>query len=220
MDHFLAIDPRGLSYGTINLISDRTRSISGLWPTNDAVADSLQLVFEAQISNSIIRFQSAKSRPAWDPVWLPHDMIKGPKIPTDAIQSEELLGLAVDGSVHRFSLLTFSAWEFLKFIEQRYKLLESTDGPGSRDAPSSTGMPTSPKILMHIDGDVLKRCLDGRKLETLLHGRSHEESQELLDRFKLLLCALHDGMLVVDAPTNTYILQAYFDLHLYLRQML
>lgn len=78
-----------------------------------------------------------------------------------------------------------------------------------------------PKTMMHIDGDILYRCLRDHRLEELLQiGSEDEKVKDLFAMFLELLQAAHRDLLEKDAAPGVYIAQAYADLELYLRPMM
>ncbi len=85
-----------------------------------------------------------------------------------------------------------------------------------------------PIIMMHINGDILRRCLEERRLEELLGytevGLQILQGSLLQSRFIELLHQLHRDKLEKRAPshaaTRFYIDQAYADLEFFLRPVM
>ena len=205
----------------LNLVSDKSCNMVGLWATHDAKADTLEPVFEAQLSHSILRFRSGRYRPIWDPTW---DEPQGVIANSDTIPSSksypEVLGLSIDGSLYNFTILDLPSWKFLRFLLnlalQSPKICEFTYTQGTLPLVPET----QPKSMMHIDGDILQRIEVG-DLETLL--RIGEESQDATRTqacFRELLREMHVGALDEDADMSVYTKRAYKDLDFFLRPVL
>jgi hypothetical protein len=214
----------------IHLVSDKMCSLVGMWPTQNTKADTLEPVFEAQLPYSILRFRFGKCRPIWDPVWTSAG--SGTQSPTNQVLSlenspmlmnrSETLGLSISGSLSHYTILDVVVWEFLRFLIdlalRSPKVCEFT----YKDSPMPlTGPVKEPKIMMHIDGDILRHCLELRILEDLLQLDVHgEETGILFGRFVELLQGVHLGTLPVEAPPTVYMEQAYADLDFLLRPVL
>jgi hypothetical protein len=133
----------------------------------------------------------------------------------------ETLGLSIDGSLFNFTLLDFAAWKFLRFLinlaKQSPKVCEFTY---TYDAFSLEPV-LEPKIMMHIDGNILRRCLEDGSLEELLCiGHDKEEAVATQAKFVELLHGLHRGRLGKNAALEVYVEQAYKDLEFFLRPVL
>lgn len=90
-----------------------------------------------------------------------------------------------------------------------------------KDDPVPLEPLSAPKLMMHVDGDILKRCLAERNLEILLHfGKETKEAIEIFSKFCELLQELHEGKLDEHADAAVYVEQAYTDLAFYLRPVL
>lgn len=206
---------------SLHLVSDRLRSFVGLWPTDDAIADTLETVFEGQVASSLVKFQTAKCRPTWDPAWDIKTIASDPLIPSSAVVSQDVLGLTIDGALCRFTLLEHSAWKFLRFLINLCLLSKTVCEFHYFSGPIILEVTMKPKTMMHVDGDILYRCLRDRRLEELLQiGSEGEKAKELFAMFVELLQAAHRDLLEKDAATEVYIAQAYADLELYLRPMI
>jgi hypothetical protein len=202
----------------IDLISDKSCSVVGLWATQGTRADILEPIFEAQLPCSILRFRAGNSRPTWDAIWVPNN---GSNIVPNGASYPETLGLSIDGSLFNFTLLDFAAWKFLRFLinlaKQSPKVCEFTY---TYDAFSLEPV-LEPKIMMHIDGNILRRCLEDGSLEELLCiGHDKEEAVATQAKFVELLHGLHRGRLGKNAALEVYVEQAYKDLEFFLRPVL
>jgi hypothetical protein len=216
----------------IHLVSDKMCSIVGLWPTENTKADTLESVFEAELPYSVLKFRFGRCRPIWDPVWvsvdgrLPSskDQVLSLENMPNFITRSETLGLSINGSLSHYTILDTATWEFLRFLidlaTRSSKVCEFT----YKDSPIPLGAyspPTTPKIMMHINGDILKRCLEYRVLEELLCiGSQSQESRMVFSRFFQLLQVLHLGTLPENAPAVFYVEQAYADVAFLLRPVL
>jgi hypothetical protein len=191
----------------IELVSDRSCSVVGLWATHNTRADTLEPVFEAQLPCSIVRFRSRRTRPF--------------QIGKFNLGYQESLGLSIDGSLFSFTVLGFEAWKFLRFMvnlaKQSPKLCEYSF---TKDE-FSLEPAQAPKIVMQVDGDILRRCLDDGSLEELL--QTHLETEEAAAtqaKFVELLQELHGEALGGNAEISACIEQAYKDLEFFLRPVL
>ena len=206
------------SESPIDLVSDKACSVVGLWATHNTRADTLETIFEAQLSCSILRFRTGRSRPTWDVTWQSGEGIDA--VPNSATYPETL-GLSIDGSLFNFTIIDFAAWKFLRFIinlaKQSRAVCEFTY---SQDALCLE--PTmEPKTLMHVDGDILRRCLDNGSLEELLCiGQETGTAAATQAKFVELLEGLHRRRPERNAEVNVYVEQAYKDLEFFLRPVL
>lgn len=215
----------------IHLISDKMTSLVGLWPTENTKADTLEPVFEAQLPYSVLRFRVGRCRPIWDPFWTSTgramhstDQIMSLEDLPNAASRTETLGLSMNGSLSHYTILDAATWEFLRFLIdlaiRSPKVCEFT----YKDFPVPLGVVgpvTDPKIMMHIDGDILRRCLELRVLEDLLRlGTKTQEARMVFSRFLQLLETLHLGTLPKNAAPLLYVEQAYADLAFLLRPVL
>ncbi|TVY54244.1 hypothetical protein LCER1_G002307 [Lachnellula cervina] len=213
----------------IHLVSDKHCSVVGLWATHDTKADTLETVFEADLSHSVLKFRSGRCRPLWDPCWTSSGMgtssIAGDSaghenVPRSANRSE-LLGLSIDGSLSQHTILEYTEWRFLRFLINLAIRSPKVCEFAYKDDPVPLEPLSAPKLMMHVDGDILKRCLAERNLEILLHfGKETKEAIEIFSKFCELLQELHEGKLDEHADAAVYVEQAYTDLAFYLRPVL
>ncbi|KAK2626316.1 hypothetical protein QTJ16_004578 [Diplocarpon rosae] len=221
--HHLVIDRP--SQRPIHLVSDKLSSLAGLWPTYNTKADTLELVFEAALPSSILRFRFAQCRRVWDPVWTQPSHLTMNEIESrsvsNSIGSREALGLSISGSLTHFELLDYKTWRLMRLVIDLCTRSSAICEFTYKDDAMPLDMVTDPKIMMHIDGDILKRCVVHRKLEELFLIDNHtEQSRQLFRRFTELLQATHNWSLEKDAADSVYINQAYTDLEFYLRPVL
>lgn len=225
-----------------NLISDKFCKIVGLKPTQDAVMNTLETIFEAQISDSILKFRYGTCRPLWDPVWALNKVKGNNTLSYEnsfqhrnllyTLEKSEIFGLSIIGSLIHFTFLDLVSWKFLNFLNilaiKSPKVCEFTYQDNSELDPLECK--DLPRTMMHIDGDILKRCLQKRlirdildldKDETNLHSKpnwmSSAKSNVLFKRLYHLLQELHHGKLIEDELPEFYIRQAYLDLEFFLR---
>jgi hypothetical protein len=205
----------------IDLVSDKACSVVGLWATHNTKADTLETVFEAQLPCSILRFRAGRSRPTWDPTNVSSDERTGyPDMVLNSATYPETLGLSIDGSLFNFTILDFAAWRFLRFLinlaKQSPKVCEFTYTQDPIDLEPAP----EPKVMMHVDGDILRRCLDDGSLEELLCVGQETEREATRVAFVELLQGLHRGRLEKDVAFDVYVEQAYKDLEFFLRPVL
>ncbi|CZR62372.1 uncharacterized protein PAC_12269 [Phialocephala subalpina] len=209
----------------VHLVSDKSCSLVGLWPITGTKADTLEAVFEAELPNSILRFRSAKCRPIWDSSWngTNRNTNGTSKIQSspEARNPSETLGLSITGSLSHFTMLQLTAWKYLRFLIDLAILSPQVCEFTYKDGPVSLTSITDPKLRMQIDGDILKRCLVGRHLESLLRlGQNTSESKKVFERFCELLQDYHGGNFPMHAGVEAYLEQAYTDLNYFLRPIL
>jgi len=220
----------------LHLVVDRNKSFVGLWERSNTMADTLETVFEGELPYSIRTLRSANCRPVWDAVWasskprwcIPRSagVQSNPATDLDIISpcgsNPETLGLTVDGLLCHFTFLGFDAWRFLRFLInlalRSPKVFEVTY---DLNEPLPLEPVAQPKLMMHVDGNVLKRCLEDRLLEDILcPGKDDEERARTYAVLRELLQALHQGTLEKDASASVYVEQAYQDLEYFLRPVL
>ena len=205
----------------IDLVSDKACSIVGLWATHNTRIDTLETIFEAQLPCSILRFGASRSRPTWDPTNASSDeRVGSADIVPNSATYPETLGLSIDGSIFNFTILDFAAWKFLRFLinlaKQSSKVCEFTYNQGTIDLEPTP----EPKTMMHVDGDILRRCLDDGNLKELLCVGQEAEREAIRVAFIELLQGLHRGRLEKDAAFDVYVERAYKDLEFFLRPVL
>ena len=205
----------------IELVADKSCSVVGLWATHNTRADTLDTVFEAQLPCSILRLRSGRSRPTWDSAFAPKPDMGTLRISRLNSNYQESLGLAIDGSLFSFTILDFRAWRFLRFLvnlaKRSPKVCEFTYT--AMEFPLEPAL--EPKTMMHIDGDILRRCLnDGRLEELLCSGHETEKAIVTQSKFAELLHGLHGEKVDGKADVNVLIEQAYKDLEFFLRPVL
>lgn len=208
----------------IHLVSDKTGGVTGLWATQNTKADTLETIFESQLAYSTLRLRFGKVRPVWDSSWtrgdMSNDAIATSRNFLGSREGPDILGLSVTGAVTNYTLLNHTQWQVLRLIVSLAKVSPKACEFTYVDDDIQLSTPREPKIMMHIDGDILKRCVEERLLEEILRiGEESEEANEIQRRFCELLQELHGG----DLPNNAsevYIERAYLDLQFWLRPVI
>ncbi|KAI1083620.1 mono-functional DNA-alkylating methyl methanesulfonate N-term-domain-containing protein [Whalleya microplaca] len=180
---------------SITMLSDPMCGVHGLWsPSEDE--RPLKLVFRAELQASVRRFVRGNTRSPWN-------LFKNrPRY--GCIQSgppgSDILGLSIDGSLQSFALLSEDAWRLLRFIQNLamasraiYPYTSSSKAGDDDDFEPEV----NPKLNMHVDGDILQRCLDKHVLEEVIsepqHVQRFRELLEVLDEGKALLSTQGTG---------------------------
>lgn len=180
----------------ITLVSDYYCGLWGMWAPPQGERP-LRTIFQAELQASVRRFTRARARPQWSAL----DRQTKYGYIRSSVNSADVLGLSIDGSLRHFTILQAEAWRFLRFIQNLAS--RSTDicphsptalAPGDEDEDSQDVLmdmgwepepQTLPVLNMQVDGDVLQRCLDKQALEHLV--------SEHAVRFRELLDALDGG---------------------------
>ena len=212
----------------IHLVSDKLCSIVGLWPTSNTRADTLVTVFEAELTYSVLRFRAAYCRPVWDDVCVSkcinsntRDSGKASTQLERPTSRSEILGLSITGVLSHYAFIDFRTWKFLRFLVNLAIRSPSLCEFTYQDDPVPLDLPVEPKLMMHVDGDILRRCLESRSLEHLLRvGQDTVEARTIFEKFHELLQAAYRGELVESSTAAAYIDKAYAFLELYLRPVL
>ncbi|KAK0714621.1 mono-functional DNA-alkylating methyl methanesulfonate N-term-domain-containing protein [Lasiosphaeris hirsuta] len=204
--------------GSIVLLADRDCGIAGLWVPWQSPGRDCEVVLEAELPTSIRRFRRGRTRPIWE---------QGQHTPkygrlASTVDDAEILGISLDGSMQHFTLLSIEIWRFLRFI-QNIALTNEELYPFTHERDVDYGeFDPEPRLdrglEMHVDGDMLRRCLEKRALERLVSWPSHES------RFAELLDELDDGRytagLTADGGREQYFKLAYDILDYFLRPAL
>lgn len=173
----------------LTLLSDVHRRVHGLWiPPQDA--SRLRTIFSAELPVSVRRFGRCKARQPWETL---NGQPQYGRAGTDT-DACDIIGLAIDGSLQQFTLLSNEAWQLLSFLQQlalqskkicpfgQHSLLDEDDDVGWNPLPPQSERHPKRK---HVDGDILQRCLDSRALDWLLEQHT--------DRYRELLQGLEQG---------------------------
>ncbi|KAL2267512.1 hypothetical protein VTJ83DRAFT_4789 [Remersonia thermophila] len=223
--------PRGDSSSeSVVLVADREGSVLGCWVPWQAAERECEVVFEAELPCAVRRFRTGRTRSVWER-WRRRDGADADGQPQPRYgrikatkDDAEILGVALDGSMREFTLLSVPAWRLLRFL-QNLALADRTvcpfRGALGRDEGRAAEMEEDPEprmdgcLEMHVDGDILKRCLDARTLEQLLARPTQRE--RLVELLGQLDGGRHTaGMKVVEGDYGEYFRLAYDVLEYYL----
>ncbi len=171
-----AIDQLAFEHENCNvvLISDKHCGVTGLSfaisPSSPfapscprSAPKSMAKIFEAELPSSIAKFQLVSCRPSWDASRLAGDCASFPGLPKwgNALRGEELLGVSIDGAVYHFTLLEGSLLELLVLLREFRGEMDKVDLPEiGADGPFGS-----------VDGEVVRKWLDGRELYQFLVER-------------------------------------------------
>ncbi|KAI0198950.1 mono-functional DNA-alkylating methyl methanesulfonate N-term-domain-containing protein [Astrocystis sublimbata] len=162
------------------LVSDLMCGVYGLWCLGpQSKAKNLKLIFRADLKASIRKFVSGYTRPRWARSG-DRQMCFGYK--PLALDEREILGLAIDGSLTSFAILDEDTWRLLRYVQNLTVLAEVGDGNAgiAEENEALVAAQTFPLHKMHVDGDVLKKCLDGKILERVVATEGDVERLEML----------------------------------------
>ncbi|OBT64806.1 hypothetical protein VE03_06553 [Pseudogymnoascus sp. 23342-1-I1] len=156
------------------LVSDKDCSVVGLHyqrntPTGQTIPREYATLFEAEMPSCTTKFRLANMRHNWDTSQ--NDPPLSGVIPWGDTHQKDLLGISIDGSIRRFTLVEESLLKLLGTLEHIARqdpkicpvhLQEDEGGEvvlqlDQEDARNR-----------HIDGDILKGCLTFRHLEEFL----------------------------------------------------
>ncbi|KAL4726831.1 hypothetical protein ACLX1H_005721 [Fusarium chlamydosporum] len=161
----------------VSVISTSQAGFAGVWIPWGQRNKEFDVVFEGVLPTSIRRFRKGHTRP----FWLAVDRQRQYDTLLSTADHAEVLGVSLDGSLQHFSLIGMDLWRFLRLIQNL--AYHNTDVcPFTRSNQSSTDSdmdldldlelePQPYPDMMHIDGDLLKRCLDLRALKNLVSIR-------------------------------------------------
>ena len=158
----------------VNVISTSQAGLAGVWIPWGQRNKEFEIVFEGTLPTSVRRFRKGHTRPFWLAVdrQRQYDTLFG------TTDQAEVLGVSLDGSLQHFSLIGTDLWRFLRLI-QNLAYHNPNVCPFTRNNQPSTGNgmdldldlelePQPFPEMMHIDGDLLKRCFDLRALKSLV----------------------------------------------------
>lgn len=166
--------PRDQQQECVTLTSDLMCGVYGLWmgPSSPHLNwPEFRLLFRAELTASIRKFVQGYTRPYWA-----RSLKRKPSGPL--AKHGDVLGLAMNGSVTQFRIVDERMWRVLRFVQDLALRseeiclvpvchIENNDDDDDYDELDPTYLK---KTRMHIDGDVLKRCLDERALERIVSG--------------------------------------------------
>ncbi|KAI1339511.1 mono-functional DNA-alkylating methyl methanesulfonate N-term-domain-containing protein [Xylariaceae sp. FL0016] len=172
---------------SISVISDPMCGVYGLWAPSQTERP-FKLIFQAELQNSVRKFARGQILPPW---W---SALKNGRY--GCIETErddgEVLGLSINGSLQHFTFINEDVWRLLRYIQNAATICSVTHPNGINSMPARSQISddpepdADPKVNMHVDGDILRRCLNRRILEKLFENpvwqnRLHELSGRLFD---------------------------------------
>ncbi len=182
--HFIEVGAaKGSTTTSMILLCDRACGAVGLWIPWQQPGKDCEVVFEAQLPSSVLKFRFGRTRPIWQ---------RGKRCPQyglipSTLDAAEILGIGIDGSLQHFTFLGVEIWRVLRFI-QNLAYYSSTLYPYTYDEPDPDDDPEPEldhSVGMHIDGDMLQRSLEKRALEQLFARPGHfARLVELLDELE------------------------------------
>jgi hypothetical protein len=187
------------------LVCDRDCGVGGLWVPWQSSGKDCEIVFEAELPASIRAFRRGRTRPLWE-----QRKPQYGRIPM-TVDDAEILGVCLDGSLQSFQLLNVEIWRVLRFIVN-LALIDWSICPfthfSQEERKKYDPEPVVRHDLLHIDGDILQRCVEKRVLERLM------SQSKYMSRFKELLDDLEDGRLTdeIGSATQQDEDKGYFDL--------
>ena len=184
--------------GGLALVADRDRGVTALWVPWQTPDRECEVVLEAELPSAVRRFRRGRTRSVWE------QRLHAPRFGRLAatVDDAEVLGVSLNGAVTQFVLLGVEAWRLLRWVQNLARGCEEVcpfavslsrqqqPQRGLLDGGGSGGDP-EPKLAyggeMHVDGDVLGRCLERRALERVVVG------EERVARLRELLGELDGG---------------------------
>lgn len=160
---------------SIVILADQNSGLTGLWVPWDCPDKDCEVLFEADIPSTVRRLRLGRTLPAWS------RGARGGKrfglLPASA-NDAEILGMGIDGSLQGFTLLDLRAWRLLRLVQNmaetsaelypfthlRFETAEEEGAYDPRPVADSS-------LQMQVDGDLMRRVLDGRALEGLVRAR-------------------------------------------------
>ncbi|PHH71026.1 hypothetical protein CDD80_5567 [Ophiocordyceps camponoti-rufipedis] len=163
----------GSDASPVILLSDQDGGIAGIRiPWRQQQRKEFDFIFKTTLPASVRRFVKARSRPLWLAAG------SGNSRPcADHDDGVEVLGVSLDGCMRHFTLLHLDLWRFLCLVQIVVRKCNlsagSTIAGGERVAEAEEAITMDIRAelesrqrskLMHIDGDVLERCIRPRCL--------------------------------------------------------
>ncbi|KAK4211691.1 mono-functional DNA-alkylating methyl methanesulfonate N-term-domain-containing protein [Rhypophila decipiens] len=171
----------------ITLVGDRDCGVGGLWVPWQLPLKDCESVYEAELTGSIRRFRRGHIRPPWEGPYHQPKYGRLLSTPDDA----DILGISLDGSVQYFTLIAVDTWRLLRFVQnlaeknlgQVNRRLAWWADPGTSRRSPDPGPKMAKGLEMHVNGDILRLCVESRALERLLvHPVCHRQRfMELMD---------------------------------------
>lgn len=161
------------------LLSDTHCGVYGMWAPSESDRP-FKAIFQAELQASVRRFVRARTRTPWS--GSDQQSLYG-HVPSSH-DGADILGLGIDGSLRHFTILDASAWRFLRFVQnlavtspeichQPASYAETVEPMEEFETDWNPEPQDMPIANMHVDGDILQRCLDLRALEKLIQVPEH-----------------------------------------------
>ncbi|KAI6776079.1 hypothetical protein HG530_000024 [Fusarium avenaceum] len=157
----------------VSVVSTSQGGFTGVWIPWGQRNKEFEVVFEGVLPTSVRRFRRGHTRP----FWLAVDRQRQYNTLFNTADQAEVLGVSLDGSLQQFSLIGIDLWRFLRLIQNLAyhdinvcPFTRSNQRHRDRDHEVDLDLELEPHPspnMMHIDGDLLKRCLDLRALISL-----------------------------------------------------
>ena len=171
---------------TITMISDASSNLVGTWIPWGRDGQPMETVFEANLAATVRRFVLARCRPQWTGTQKYWQYGTLPSREDGA----DVFGVSLDGTLQHFTLLSVELWHFLNIIEFLARrspdvasFIPANGGQSEEVRFEQEALPSR----MHINGDVVVRCLQRRSLEKLV------EDENMEDKFRASLDAVEAG---------------------------
>lgn len=179
---------------SIVLMADQECGLSGLWIPWDSPDKDCEVLFETDLPSTVRRLRLGRTLPSWsrEARGQRHGNKRFGLLAASA-NDGELLGMGIDGSLQHFTLLDVSAWRFLRFLQNvsetspelypfTHMVFQSAEdeeafdprpllSPSSYSAPPPSDSGRDTLLERQVDGDLMRRILDGRVLERLVWSR-------------------------------------------------
>ncbi|KAI5466573.1 mono-functional DNA-alkylating methyl methanesulfonate N-term-domain-containing protein [Mariannaea sp. PMI_226] len=178
----------------VRLLSSQLGDIVGLWVPWGQRNKELELVFEGALARAVRKLGRGRTRP----LWLGVDRERRYNTLSNTVDDAEIYGVGLNGSLQHFSLIGPDLWRFLRLIQNLAEHCAEVC-PFKKGVRSLTGSDVymdidaelEPRLtghMMHINGDILERCLERRALAMLLR------IPDAIDLFCEYLDGIEDGV--------------------------
>jgi hypothetical protein len=216
LDHLIVRDgihKEDVSDSMLTLVSDTDCAVSGLWGRKrvQQLGASFTTLFEASIPHVVVKLRLGHTRPWWD--------AEVGVLRTEGVAGalgSDILGLGIDGSITRFTLLDKPLCRLLHFLQD----LITADGPTALTSLMNAGDPRK----MHVNGDILKPYRYEGSLEKLLQSRDNGSPSDVDDSVTQMFCRLMtdvtDSHAVDDNVPSRSLQICLGDAYLYLEHLL
>ncbi|KAM0557953.1 hypothetical protein ACHAPJ_005117 [Fusarium lateritium] len=158
----------------LSVISTSQAGFAGVWIPWGQRNKEFEVVFEGVLPTSIRRFRKGHTRP----YWLAVDRQRRFNTFFSTADEAEVLGVSLDGSLQHFALIGMELWRFLRLVQNLAyhnidvcPFMRNNQSSGDSDMELDMDLELEPQLypnMMHIDGDLLKRCLDLRVLKSIM----------------------------------------------------